>query len=48
MDDFPLCPACGSPERAYLGGLGSLEWFRCRDCGMDFNRKKEVEDVGDE
>jgi transposase-like protein len=31
------CPCCGG-EGSYLGGLGRLEWFRCQDCGLDFNR----------
>jgi tRNA(Ile2) C34 agmatinyltransferase TiaS len=30
----PLCPGHGVP----LGTLGRLRWYRCRDCGMDFNR----------
>ncbi len=30
------CPACfGAP--APLGGLGSRFWFRCVDCGLDFD-----------
>ncbi len=30
----PICPGQGVP----LGTLGRLRWYRCRDCGMDFNR----------
>jgi hypothetical protein len=30
----PICPGHGVP----LGTLGRLRWYRCRDCGMDFNR----------
>lgn len=30
----PLCPGLGG----LLGQLGQLRWFRCRACGMDFNR----------
>ncbi len=32
-----ICPCCGG-EGAFLGGLGRLEWFRCQNCGIDFNR----------
>lgn len=31
------CPGCGG-EGSFLGGLGRLEWFRCRACGLDFSR----------
>jgi hypothetical protein len=31
------CPACGGPG-VPLGALGNLEHFRCRNCGIDFNR----------
>lgn len=34
--DQPECPACGGPG-VPLGGLGKLMWYRCRDCGLDFN-----------
>lgn len=30
----PMCPGYGVP----LGTLGAVEWFRCRDCGIDFRR----------
>jgi len=39
-DDLPEpadCPVCGGPG-VPLGALGRLEHYRCRDCGMDFNR----------
>ena len=29
------CPACGG-EGALLGNLGRRRWFRCIDCGIDF------------
>lgn len=32
------CPICAG-EGIALGQLGKLLWFRCRACGMDFNRK---------
>jgi hypothetical protein len=31
------CPACDG-EGAPLGALGSLTYYRCRACGMDFSR----------
>ena len=31
------CPGCGSPEATILGQLGSLEHYRCRQCGMDYS-----------
>jgi hypothetical protein len=34
-----FCPSCDGP--GYLmGGLGMLLWFRCRNCGIEFNREK--------
>lgn len=30
------CPVCGGPA-PYLGRLGRLAWYRCRDCGMESN-----------
>ena len=33
--DSYTCPLCeGDPVR--LGVLGRLEWFRCRNCGIDY------------
>jgi len=32
------CPLCGG-EGMLLGVLGLLRWFRCRNCGMDFNKR---------
>ncbi len=32
------CPVCGGPGQE-LGRLGILRWFRCRDCGMDYNKE---------
>lgn len=32
----PSCPHC-SGRGLLLGALGNLRWFRCRDCGIDFN-----------
>jgi predicted nucleic acid-binding Zn ribbon protein len=38
MDDLeiPSCPLCEG-EGNVLGTLGSLVWFRCQDCGIDYN-----------
>lgn len=33
----PECPACGGPG-VPMGGLGNLEYFRCRNCGAQFSR----------
>lgn len=32
------CPLCSGPLML-LGTLGLLRWFRCRNCGMDCNKK---------
>lgn len=38
----PRCPWCGSEEAGMLlGDMGILQWFRCRFCGGDFNRKRK-------
>lgn len=37
MDSACDCPACGCSDSAHLGSLGTLEWFRCRACGMTFS-----------
>ena len=31
-----LCPVCDG-ESFCIGALGDLEWFRCKDCGIEFN-----------
>jgi len=33
-----LCQACGGVLMP-LGALGQIQWFRCRDCGLDQGRK---------
>jgi tRNA(Ile2) C34 agmatinyltransferase TiaS len=33
--DVDYCPACGG-EGGYLGELGIVAWFRCRQCGSEF------------
>lgn len=32
------CQLCGG-FLYLLGQLGNLQWFRCRDCGMEFSRE---------
>lgn len=32
----PMCPGHG----CYMGTLGYLKWFRCRNCGWEFYREK--------
>lgn len=32
------CSQCGdSTDVTYMGTLGSLLWFRCRDCGWEWS-----------
>ena len=35
----PKCPVC-SGLGVLLGALGNLRWFRCRDCGVNFSRRR--------
>ena len=42
--DCPMCDGFGVP----LGKLGSLLWFRCRQCGIQFQLKDEEIENGDE
>jgi hypothetical protein len=35
----PTCPICQG-EGCLLGPFGPRTWFRCRQCGMDFSRKR--------
>ena len=34
------CQMCGGPGQ-YMGRLGHLHWFRCQDCGMEFNYRED-------
>ena len=44
MDEYECeCSLCGGPA-GVLGQLGSLLWFACRDCGMQFSVKTQAED----
>ena len=36
------CSVCGGPL-TYLGHLGLVAHFRCRDCGTDCNRERTIE-----
>jgi hypothetical protein len=44
-----MCSQCGGPV-CYLGTLGDLDWFRCRNCGADervaptYDNKQEEEE----
>lgn len=33
------CPLCGADMPILLGELGNLTWFRCQQCGAEFNLK---------
>lgn len=37
------CPKCPG-EGVYLGTLGRLDHFSCRDCGWQFSAEAEAED----
>jgi hypothetical protein len=34
-EDMPECPNCAGNGN-YLGTLGTLDWFNCRQCGAEF------------
>ena len=39
------CPYCGSEQHksaCFMGALGFLNWFRCRYCGGQWNRKSRA------
>ncbi len=38
------CEFCTSPNLVYIGMLGSMEYFRCRDCGMNTAEETESDD----
>jgi rubredoxin len=31
------CPLCNGDDAVFMGLLGSLAWYRCRYCGIEFN-----------
>ncbi len=41
--DNPPCPECGGPG-IYLGQLGYLMHFRCRNCGVGFSEQSNTEE----
>lgn len=41
------CECCGGPLSS-LGRLGYLDWFRCRDCGLDQSQWAGDQDQRDE
>ena len=38
--DYVECPLCGGIG-SLMGQLGNLVWFRCLNCGIDFNVEKD-------
>jgi transcription elongation factor Elf1 len=40
-DTPPECPMCGGPG-VFMGSLGKLDHFRCRNCGANFNTQGGV------
>jgi hypothetical protein len=36
LSEIVYCPACEG-EGVSMGSLGRTEWFRCRDCGIEFS-----------
>jgi len=41
MDECELCDG----ELMPIGTLGSREYLRCRNCGMQFSREKHEEEI---
>lgn len=41
--EYDICSLCGG-ELRLLGYLGSLAWFRCANCGMEFSFEIEEEE----
>ena len=41
VQTVPECPACEYGQGMLMGKLGSRAWFRCRDCGIEFNVNDE-------
>lgn len=38
-----MCPVCDG-EAAFMGFLGMMAWFRCRDCGTEFAVNRHTAD----
>ena len=47
IQDPPDCPYCGGPGML-LGVLGTVTWFRCRNCGIDFRASETVQPSADD
>ena len=46
-DSQMRCPICeGTGE--YIGTLGNLDWYRCRNCGMEWSVQATVEELENE
>ena len=39
-DCLVSCPVCGG-DGQLMGSLGRLNWYRCVNCGMEFNQERE-------
>lgn len=46
-DLLPACDACDGPAD-YLGRLGRLDWWRCRDCGLILNAPADDDRAADD
>ena len=44
MNEAPACPVCPTGYGMLLGTLGTLDHFRCRCCGWDWNAPHEDTD----
>lgn len=42
----PFCPMCDG-HGIFMGTLGSLDHYRCRDCGWDWSEQTEPEEEPD-
>lgn len=38
------CEYCGSHNLEFLGLLGNVDHFRCRDCGMDHSEEMQEDE----
>jgi len=39
---YPTCPMCGG-FGCLLGRLGDTDWFRCRQCGMEYTLRESLD-----
>jgi len=40
INNQEYCPVCDG-ESVLMGSLGRLNWYRCVNCGMEFNQERE-------